>query len=169
MTTQAMGQALTFGQARILGGSAAVHVSQTLSPDASALSVLFDDLRLDLQGSAPRRGSLEVVLEVPLVRHRKALRPSLVAHLRGSLFRVGRAATGVDCRVGGARRSIGLGPSGPGTRVLEAEVRCRLRELPSEGEERILVRIAVSGHRASGADSALGVVDSLDLVFATRG
>ena len=67
-----------FGQGRVRGAGTA---SFTLSPDASALSVLFDDLRLDLQGSAAkRRGQVERTLEIP-VEHDGGLKATIESGL----------------------------------------------------------------------------------------
>lgn len=148
----------------------ATNMSSTLSPDGDELSVLFDELLAESQSPQAARCAVSTVsLAIPLEPPPSALRVRVNLDLRGRLVKTAGAHAAILIALGDTlvTRNFELGTEVD--RALDVSVRESMPAHPGGRlVERVLVSVWLSVARQSAQDSALLVVDSLDLSVQVR-
>lgn len=161
--------AKTLGEPTIVGVDPKT-MSSALSPDATELTLLFDDLRIALHGTGnPLRKEVVVVVTVPVKHALEGKRPRLSAYVRGFLHRTGSAAAAVELRLGHSRRSAATrGAKDDSERLYTTNISLRMREIGGGTTEGVRFAIRLVVKRKTVDDFAAVGIDSIDLSINRR-
>lgn len=133
-------------------------LTQTPAPDNSALSLLFQGLKVEQQAGGNRSDANHLALRIPLMVGGTA---KLKAELRGSIA----ADKGVECRIsldGPDGRTVLMARNMP-----QAYMKTYIPVSASDGELKLMIGLRCTG-KSGSKPFFLAEIDSLDLSVATK-
>jgi hypothetical protein len=172
-----------WGKITLIGGAAGQYTGHfNATRSGNALTIIFDDLGLDLQKpDAPHVGLASFAFEVPLVLPRQRGLFGVFASLRGDVVRTTGARAMLLVAVGNAAKVLDYpyGQSAPaetgGELATGVNALFSIDHWPTDTESRgvaqprppMLVSLTLLAQRKTAEDGVLAQIDSLDISAAT--